>query len=63
MRWQTDWKQGIVRLINGEANCIVEANELRLVAFTYTCGFLLGLFFDVGDGGDMFLRKVHHCFH
>jgi hypothetical protein len=29
-----------------------------LLATWFHAGFLLGLFFDPGDGGDMFLRNV-----
>jgi hypothetical protein len=32
--------------------------ETSVKAATFQIGFLLGLFFDPADGGDMFLRKV-----
>jgi hypothetical protein len=31
---------------------------LALLATCFYAGFLLGLFFDLEDGGDMFLRNV-----
>jgi hypothetical protein len=31
---------------------------LKLFATSFQAGFLLGLFFDPEDGGDMFLRNV-----
>jgi hypothetical protein len=39
----------------------ITPRSLHILALLATCshsGFLLGLFFDPGDGGDMFLRKV-----
>jgi hypothetical protein len=37
---------------------IMQRNPLALFATCFQAGYLLGLFFESEDGGDMFLRNV-----
>jgi hypothetical protein len=37
---------------------LFSSSHLVLLATCFQAGFLLGLFFDPEDGGDMFLRNV-----